>query len=115
MASFNEPIRPMTLGNMRANGVHSLAVFCHLCDHEAIISAAKWSDDVPVPVFGPRMVCTMCGIVGADARPNWLERGGADMPFATFRARRSVIARQLRYQAQELCRQYCWLGSYRLS
>jgi hypothetical protein len=28
----------------------------------------RWTDDVPVPVFGPpRMVCTGCGIVGADA------------------------------------------------
>ena len=67
---FNEPIQPMTLGNMRANGVHSLAASCHLCHHEAIISAAPWPDDVPVPTFGPRMVCTRCGIVGADARPN---------------------------------------------
>ena len=24
--------------------------------------------------FGPRMVCTSCGIVGADARPNWTEQ-----------------------------------------
>ena len=30
--------------------------------------------DVPVPAFGPRMVCTSCGIVGAHARPNWQER-----------------------------------------
>jgi hypothetical protein len=29
---------------------------------------------VPVPAFGPRVVCTCCGIVGADARPNWTER-----------------------------------------
>jgi hypothetical protein len=28
-------------------------------------------DRVPVPMFGPRMVCTHCGIIGADARPNW--------------------------------------------
>jgi hypothetical protein len=26
-----------------------------------------------VPAFGQRMVCTSCGIVGADARPNWKE------------------------------------------
>jgi hypothetical protein len=71
---INEPIQPMTLGNMRANGVHSLVVSCHLCHHEAIISAAAWPDDVPVPVFGARMVCTRCGIVGADARPNWREQ-----------------------------------------
>jgi hypothetical protein len=32
------------------------------------------ADDVPVPSFGPRMVCTGCGIVGADARPNWKDR-----------------------------------------
>jgi hypothetical protein len=41
---------------------------------EAILSADPWSDDVPVPSFGPRMVCTRCGIIGADARPNWCER-----------------------------------------
>jgi hypothetical protein len=33
---------------------------------------------VPVPAFGPRMVCTSSGIVGADARPNWLERAGRE-------------------------------------
>jgi len=38
---------PMTLANMRANGMRS---------------------------FGPRMVCTCCGIIGADVRPNWSER-----------------------------------------
>ena len=28
------------------------------------------SDDVPAPTFGPRMVCTRCGIIGPHARPN---------------------------------------------
>jgi hypothetical protein len=74
----SEPIEPMTLGNMRANGVHSLAVSCHLCHHEATISAARWPDDVPVPTFGPRMVCTRGGIIGADARPNWGARAFLD-------------------------------------
>jgi hypothetical protein len=27
-----------------------------------------------MPAFGPRMVCTGCGMIGADARPNWRER-----------------------------------------
>jgi hypothetical protein len=38
--------------------------------------------DVPVPSFGPRMVCTGCGIVGADARPNgfWGDGRTARMP-----------------------------------
>jgi hypothetical protein len=65
---------PMTIGNIRANGVRSLDVSCWQCHHRAIMSADPWSDDVPVPTFGPRMVCTRCGIVGADARPNWQEK-----------------------------------------
>ena len=68
------PIEVMTLGNMRANGVRSLAVSCSLCHHESVVDVAPWPDHVPVPTFGPRMVCTICGIVGADARPNWRER-----------------------------------------
>jgi hypothetical protein len=53
---INEPIEMMTLGNMRANGVRSLDVTCWQCRHRAILSADPWSDDVPVPSFGPRMV-----------------------------------------------------------
>jgi hypothetical protein len=33
---FNDPIEPMTLGNMRENGVRSLAIQCHQCRHEVI-------------------------------------------------------------------------------
>jgi len=64
----------MTLGNMRAQGVRALSVRCVLCHHEALLSADAWSDAVPVPSFSPHMVCTSCGIVGADARPNWKEQ-----------------------------------------
>jgi hypothetical protein len=39
-----------------------------------VLNVEAWSDDVPVPSFGPRMVCTCCGIIGADTRPNWQER-----------------------------------------
>jgi hypothetical protein len=35
---------------------------------------SRWPEDEPVPAFGPRMVCTGCGVVGADARPNWTDR-----------------------------------------
>jgi hypothetical protein len=44
----------MTLGNMRANGVRSLAVTCHLCHHEAVLDVSAWPDHIPVPAFGPR-------------------------------------------------------------
>ena len=54
-------------------GVRSLAVTCELCHHEAVLPVDRWGDAVPVRAFGARMVCTVCGIVGADARPDWRE------------------------------------------
>jgi hypothetical protein len=65
---------PMTLANMRHNCVRSLAVRCELCHHEAVINVDGYDEGVAVPSFGPRMVCTCCGIIGADVRPNWQER-----------------------------------------
>jgi hypothetical protein len=49
-------------------------VSCELCHHKTVMNVARFGDDVPVPAFGPRMVCTSCDIVGAFARPNWQER-----------------------------------------
>jgi hypothetical protein len=57
----------MTLGNMRENGVRRLDVSCWICHHAAVLDVEGYGDDVPVPWFGPRMVCTGCGIIGADA------------------------------------------------
>ena len=76
---------PMTLGNMRANGARSLAVHClgHACHHDAVINVDGYADDLSVPSFGPRMVCTLYGAIGADARPNWKER----VPVGAFMGR----------------------------
>ena len=71
----------MTLGNMRRNGVRSLSVNCWFCHHGAIINADPWPDDIEVPSFGPRMVCTKCGIVGAGAMPNWKDLDPTDAPY----------------------------------
>jgi hypothetical protein len=66
---------PMTLGNMRANGVRSIAIYCWTCHHDAVMNADRWPDDLPMTLFDPRMVCTRCGMIGnADVRPNWKER-----------------------------------------
>jgi len=67
---------PMTLGNMRANGVRSLGVWClgRGCGRHRVIDVERYGDDVPVPSFGPRLRCVRCGHLGADARPNWSER-----------------------------------------
>jgi len=47
---------------------------CEACHRDAVFNVAAYRDSVPVPAFGPRMVCTRCGMIGADARPNWAER-----------------------------------------
>jgi hypothetical protein len=45
----------------------------------AVHNVDSYGDDVPVPIFDPRMVCTRCGIIGANARPNWREQVGHQM------------------------------------
>jgi hypothetical protein len=65
---------PMTLANMRENGVRSLSVYCPSCHRQTIFNVDSYDASVPVPAFGPRMRCTTCGTVGADVRPNWTER-----------------------------------------
>jgi hypothetical protein len=67
-------ITPMTLANMRANGVRNLIVYCTPCLRMIVFNADNYAEDIPVPVFGPRMVCTGCGMIGAAARPNGRER-----------------------------------------
>jgi hypothetical protein len=65
---------PIDLANMRQNGVRSIEVTCHGCRHGVILNVDQYPGDLLVREFGPRMVCTKCGMVGADVRPNWKER-----------------------------------------
>jgi hypothetical protein len=71
----------MTLRNMRENGVCSLAITCGAvwCHHQAVLDVDAFADDMAVPSFGPRMVCTVCGAIGADAGPNWDERASVNL------------------------------------
>jgi hypothetical protein len=50
-------IQPMTLGNMRENGVRSLLVTCSIvtCRHEKIVTVDAYGDDLrrPMSVVGP--------------------------------------------------------------
>jgi hypothetical protein len=46
----------MMFGNMRAQHVRSLLVTCELCRH--VMNVDRFGDDVPVPAFRLRMICT---------------------------------------------------------
>jgi hypothetical protein len=62
----------MTLGNMRASGVRTIAAYCQSrsCHHSAVIDVSDLSNDVEVPAIGSRLRCTACGRLGAESRPN---------------------------------------------
>jgi hypothetical protein len=62
---------------------------CRSKRHSPDMATLLWIEDVPTlappmkdecdtahnaGAFGPGTVCTRCGIIGADARPNWLEK-----------------------------------------
>jgi hypothetical protein len=47
----------MALGNMRENGVRTLAAWClgRGCNHFRVFDVSAYSDNLPVPSFGPRL------------------------------------------------------------
>jgi len=65
---------PMTLGNMQANGVRILAGRASVAAAITFaFSMSAYPDDVPVPLFDPRLRYEICGHHEANARPNWNE------------------------------------------
>jgi hypothetical protein len=69
---------PMTIGNMRENGMRSLSVWCHgrdalgrACGHQTVMNVDHLPAEIEIPSIGPKLRCTACGRLGADARPNW--------------------------------------------
>jgi hypothetical protein len=70
----SDPIEPMDLANMRQNGVRSFEIVCHQCRHKTVMNVDHLPGNLTVKSFEPRMVCTKCGMIGADVGPNWRER-----------------------------------------
>jgi hypothetical protein len=68
-----ETFPPVTLGHIRGHGCRSLLVYCSSlhCNHSATLNADWLPDETPIRSLCPRMVCTQCGMIGADVRPDW--------------------------------------------
>lgn len=64
---------PVTLGHMRALGCRRLLIYCStgLCHHSAIVEADHWGDQTAIRELCSKAVCTRCGMIGADVRPDW--------------------------------------------
>jgi hypothetical protein len=56
------------LANMRENGCRGNAPRCW---HSAKINADRWPDDVRLSDLEPLFVCTACGTIGAEVRPDY--------------------------------------------
>jgi hypothetical protein len=74
-----ETFPPVTMGHIRSHGVTRLLVYCHSiqCNHSATVDGDALPDEVEVRSLCRRMVCTHCGRVGADVRPDWSQTGNA--------------------------------------
>jgi hypothetical protein len=68
-----ERIQSVTLGHIRSHGCRNLLVYCSSinCSHSAGMNADHLSDETYIRPLGARMVCTRCGHLGADVRPDW--------------------------------------------
>lgn len=64
---------PMTLDNMRKNGVRDLRVHCltYLCHHAATFNVDVYPGELPVKWFQQRMRCTKCQGTQTGVRPAW--------------------------------------------
>lgn len=72
-ASLHDRYRgpPMTLQNMRENGVRSLWVECRACRHTASVNVDQLPGDIEVPSAGQRFRCKECGAKEINTRPDW--------------------------------------------
>jgi hypothetical protein len=61
---------------LRSHGISQLLAYCGsiTCNHQVVMDADHLSDDTLIRPLGNRMVCSRCGHVGADVRPNWAQK-----------------------------------------
>ncbi len=66
-------VQSVTIGHIRGHGCRDLLVFCGAidCNHSTVMSADRFPDETLIRPLGRHMVCTRCGHVGADVRPDW--------------------------------------------
>ena len=73
MPLHREKFVAVTLGHIRGHGRRDVLVYCESmwCRHSVVMNVDALPDDTPVRSLCPRMVCTRCGLIGADVRPDW--------------------------------------------
>jgi len=77
---------PMTLANMRQNGMHAVIARCEACGHVADVNVDALAGTIIVPEVGRRLRCSECG-------GKRMRRGRRGMRRATRREREANPAR----------------------
>ena len=62
---------PMTLANMRLNGVRSVIASCANCGRSADVNVDLLPETLTVPETGKRLRCSSCGGKTISTRPAW--------------------------------------------
>ena len=63
--------KPMTLTNMRANGVRSIIAACANCGGSADVNVDLLPETLTVPETVKRLRCSSCGGKTISTRPAW--------------------------------------------
>nr|WP_027542910.1 hypothetical protein [Bradyrhizobium sp. WSM2254] len=76
----------ITFGEMREKGARGVLIYCadYRCGHSTALSANRWPDDVRLSDIERRFICTACGELGADVRPDF-NRDGLPTPAMGYR------------------------------
>jgi hypothetical protein len=67
----SNPGPPMTLANMRANGVRAVIDTCENCNRSADVNVDALPETTAVPKVGHRLRCSSCGGKKIATRPAW--------------------------------------------
>ena len=78
---------PMTLANMRMNGVRAVIATCEACGHKADVNVDALPEGVTVPEVGRGLRCSHCGGKQINTRPAW--HTAAAQPLPPFRPPRA--------------------------
>jgi hypothetical protein len=64
--------------HIRGHGCPDLLVYCTSpwCNHSAKLTLDSLADETVLLALDSRMVCTACGLIGANMRPDWTPMTG---------------------------------------
>ena len=67
----SKPGPPMTLANMRLNGVRMVTASCEACGRSADVNVDALPETLTVPEAGQRLRCSACGARTISTLPAW--------------------------------------------